>query len=458
MGNRKINSAIHNPNSALNYYPSKFKKTCSIADVSKYNKDHELFLCGRLLELNDLEKRGILSDESGEIDLQFKENQTNIGEGDIVQASGYLDSKNIFLVGSFTKLVPGQVSKVNKEERSHSRWRELLNNRHQQEILRFRSAFLHTSRDFFLQQGFVEMDAATLVPAAGMEPHIEPFITHLKRPEGELKQFYLHTSPEFAMKKMLVAGFEKIFFLGHVFRNNENTEIHSPEFTMLEWYRAYEDYTTLMDDCKELVYFLKNRLKPEWSHVWRRDDLLVRDWQTRSLTTIMMSKCGLDLRRIKEKDQEELLKSIRKNGIFDGDKSWPIDDLFFLLYINLVEPELGKDLPIIIKDYPLWMASMAKRKEDDPDFVERFELYIDGIELANGFTELNDPDEQLERLRKEQKQRQVMKRSQVPIDLDFIESLKAGMPPAAGIALGLDRLMMVCCGLNEIKELLTYSF
>ena len=153
MGNRKINSAIYNPNSALNYYPSKFKKTCSIADVSKYNKDHELFLCGRLLELNDLEKRGILSDESGEIDLQFKENQTNIGEGDIVQASGYLDSKNIFLVGSFTKLVPGQVSKVNKEERSHSRWRELLNNRHQQEILRFRSAFLHTSRDFFLQQG-----------------------------------------------------------------------------------------------------------------------------------------------------------------------------------------------------------------------------------------------------------------------------------------------------------------
>ncbi len=227
---------------------------------------------------------------------------------------------------------------------------------------------------------------------------------------------------------------------------------------MLEWYRAYDDYTTLMNDCKELVYFLNNRLKPEWSHLWRSDDLLTNEWQIRSLTSVMMSKCGLDLREIKEKNQVQLLKTIRSQGIIDGDKNWPVDDLFFLLFINLVEPELGKDSPTILKDYPLWMASLAKRKEDEPGFVERFELYIDGIELANGFSELNDPDEQLERLMKEQKQRQALKRSQVPIDLDFIESLKAGMPPAAGIALGLDRLMMVYCGLNEINEVLTYSF
>jgi lysyl-tRNA synthetase class 2 len=396
---------------------------------------------------------GVLRDESGEITISFRHMPDGIREGDILQVSGYFDQKT-FVVELFERLVPGSYFHKDRD----SRWRQLMMDESQRELIRFRSAFLKAIREFFWERDFIEIDAPALVPAAGMEPHIEPFRTELRMPGESGTEFFLHTSPEFVMKKMLVAGYEKIFYVGHVFRNGEEAPLHSPEFTMLEWYRAYQDYNSLMKDCQQLVSCLKENLQPNWSHIWREDGLLARQWETRTLTEIMKSTCGFDLGDIGIDDHGRLIKILRQNEITEGDDSWTIEDLFFLLFLNRVEPKLGKSSPLIVKDYPVWMASLAKRMQDRPNFVERFEVYIDRVELANGFTELNDPDEQLQRLEEEQRQRRDSGRTQIPIDKDFVEALRAGMPPSAGIAMGVDRLVMVCCAGETISRLLPYDF
>lgn len=451
------NSEIRNPESAIKQFPSKVKRTCRTAEVGLYNKETKIHLCGRLMKFGNA-GCGFLKDESGEIEVQFCDKNVEIQVGDILQLSGKV-KQNKFRVDSYKKLVDGALSiQTNQENNRYSPWYDFLGNPGKMKMMQFRSNFLQTIRDFFYQQGFIELDVPSLVNAAGMEPHIEPFTTHFSEKDGRSESFFLHTSPEFALKKMLTAGFEKIFYLGHVFRNGENTPLHTPEFTMLEWYRAYQDYTSIMKDCEDLLSFLTLQLQSKWSTIWRDDDLLQRDWQFRSLADIMLEKCGLVLDSIREEDQDAMLKIIRKQGIADGEKHWPIDDLFFLLFINMVEPWLGKEEPTILKDYPLWLASLAKRKEKKPDFVERFELYIDGIELANAFTELNDPNEQLQRLDKEKTLREVLSRTEIPIDDDFIGALRVGMPPAAGIALGVDRLIMVCSKQEDIRHVLPYYF
>ena len=417
-------------------------------------------MCGRLFDLNEKKKTGTLRDISGSVHVdffQFEKGLTNVNRGDIVQLNGYLNKKKGFTARGLKVLVPWKDLYRPETNLKNSRWYQLLKNQNQVEMLKFRSDFLQTVRRFFLELGFIEIDAPSLIPAAGMELHIEPFVTNFRSKTGESRQYFLHTSPEFTMKKMLVAGFEKIFYLGHTFRNGELAGLHSPEFSMIEWYRAYQDYTALMNDCRELVNFIELKLARKWQKIWRKDELLKQKWEIVSLAQLMKKYCRFDLKNIGPEDNEKMVKIARSKGLKNADKSWPIDDLFFILFLEFVEPELGKTAPLIVKDYPIWMASLAKRAQNNPNFVERFELYIDTVELANAFTELNDPEEQYLRLSEEQKQRRKLGRFEIPIDTDFIHALQTGMPPAAGIALGLDRLMMVCSGQNRIAELLPYS-
>lgn len=439
-------------------YPSKTKRTCLIRDLSQYRNAPVVHLCGRLIRLNRKKKTGMLRDWSGTLPLDFSAIETEILRlkiGNILQITGEPEDKN-FLVTRVVHLVANTV--IPQTRTPLPRWHQLLNNDEQFQLLRFRSDFLQTIRQFFLQQDFIEIDAPSLIPAAGMEPHIEPFVTEFHRKSGEKRTCFLHTSPEFLMKKMLVAGYEKIFYLGHAFRNEELAPTHSPEFSMLEWYRAYQDYTALMDDCIELIAYLQEKLRAKWQNLWRQDGLLQQKWRIISLTQLMQKRCGFDLAQIGKNDTQKLLQICHANGFTNADATWPIDDLFFLLFLEMAEPGLGADAATIVKDYPIWMASLAKKKASDPRFVERFEMYMDGIELANAFTELNDPDEQADRLLEEQKYRRQLGRTEIPLDTDFIAALRTGMPPAAGIALGVDRLMMVFTHRKNIAEVLPFSF
>ena len=439
-------------------HPSIAKRTCLIGEMPLHRKVPVLHLCGRLIDFDREKKTGLLRDRSGTLPLNFstpEPENPRLKAGDIVQVSGTPEAES-FLV---TQVVPLVTDTVMPQARTHPpRWQQLLNHEEQYQLIRFRSDFLQTIRQFFVKQDFIEIDAPSLIPAAGMEPHIEPFVTEFRRKSGEKQTYFLHTSPEFLMKKMLVAGYEKIFYLGHAFRNEELAPLHSPEFSMLEWYRAYQDYTALMDDCVELIAYLREKLRTKWQNLWRQDDLLQQNRRIISLTQLMQKRCGFDLAQIGKNDAQKLLQICHANGFTNADETWPVDDLFFLLFLEMAEPGLGADAPTIVKDYPSWMASLAKKKADDPRFVERFELYLDSMELANAFTELNDPDEQTDRLLAEQKYRRQLGRTKIPLDTDFIAALRAGMPPAAGIALGVDRLMMVFTNRKNIAEVQPFSF
>ncbi len=442
-------------------FPSRAKRTCRIGEIGDMPQHSELFLCGRLVQFDYHLATGELRDDSGSIKLQFtpkRQEYECLRVGDIVQVAGRSERGRIG-IDQIQVLVAGQESGMPSQNSSQPRWLELLQDSGQFQLLKLRSDFLQAVRRFFLEQNFIEIDAPSLVPAAGMEPHIEPFVTSFKSLDGrEVRPYFLHNSPEYVMKKMLVAGYEKIFYLGHTFRNAELAPLHSPEFTMLEWYRAYSDYTTLMQDCRELVNYITTQLTLKWIKFWRQDDLLQRDWHIRTLSEIMRTACQFELGEIAASDRVKLLQIAQAKGCSIADSSWSLEDLFFWLFLQFVEPGLGKQAPLIVKEYPIWQASLAKCKAEDPRFVERFELYIDNVELANAFTELNDPEEQYQRLLAEQEQRRRNGRSEIPVDLDFIRALQVGMPPAAGIALGVDRLLMVCTGQHSIHKILPYSF
>ena len=445
-----------------NFFPSICKRTCLISEISKFKNENQIDLCGRLTHFEREKKMGELTDWSGTIDLFFSaksEKANKIQQGDIVQLTGSLTSRKLFDVKNISILVPFVGKNKSTILENNPRWNQLLEYKSKFELIRFRSDFLNTIRHFFLDQGFIEIDAPTLNLSAGMEPHIEPFVTRFQsKSKEDATNYFLHTSPEFVMKKMLVAGYGKIFYLGHTFRNEELSNLHNPEFTMLEWYRAYEDYSSLMKDCQDLIDYLKIKLKKKWQSVWRKDELLEETFQTNSLAKLMKKYCHFDLSLIGKRDTKKLLEIAQSNGLAYTNEGWSLDDLFFLLFLEFVEPNLGRMAPTIVKDYPIWMASLAKRKSQDPNFVERFELYIDGIELANAFTELNDSKEQYQRLLDEQKLREQLGRSKIPIDMDFIRALEVGMPPSAGIAFGVDRLMMVCTNQKQISDVVPFSF
>ena len=326
-------------------------------------------------------------------------------------------------------------------------WARMLSGRGREVVL-LRAEVLRAIRDFFRKRGFVEVDLPALVRLPGMEPHIEPLRTSFHAGGREVECF-LHTSPEYAMKKLLAAGFERIFFLGYAYRDDEPSPTHSPAFLMLEWYRAYSDYKELMRDCEELFCELFGRFKGGLRFRYLGEELDASPpWPRVELRETMQKFVGMDPTRA---DVEELREAASARG-HKVDQSWTWEELFYLLLVEEVEPRLGRPRPTFVLDYPARLPSLARRKEEEPDLVERFELYFGGLELANAFSELNDPDEQRKRLMEEQAERKRLARTLYPLDEEFLEALSYGMPPSAGIALGVERLLMLLMDEDHIAE------
>jgi len=311
-------------------------------------------------------------------------------------------------------------------------------------------------RAFFAEDGFLEVETPALQVSPGLEPHIEAFATTLKTPGEGSEPRYLHTSPEFAMKKLLVAGLPRLFQIAHSFRNNDRGLTHHPEFTMLEWYRAGAGYFDLMADCEALLpRALAAAGRPAFVWQGRESDPNL-PWERQSVAEAFRRYVGIDLLATAPDPLSpslERLAACAPKGMtpHEGD-SW--EDLFFRIFLEHIEPRLGWPVPTLLYDYPLSMAALARPSAQDPRLAERFELYVCGLELANGFGELIDADQQRRRFEADQAKARALYGRAYPIDEDFLAALHYGMPESAGIALGVDRLVMLASGAPGIEEVL----
>ena len=331
------------------------------------------------------------------------------------------------------------------------RWKKLKESAHLRQNLASRAKALAAVRAFFDAQGYIEVETPVVVAKPGMEPHLDPFETTVADPFGNRYPAFLITSPEYAMKKLLVAGFPKIYQLARCFRNGEAFEgRHNPEFTMLEWYRTGTDYVGIMDETEALVAEVA-RKSVYRTTIERNGHVidLAKPWERLTVKEAMMRHAGIDLDAALE-DKGVFLDFARSHGhSVSDDVSW--DDAFFLVFLNEVEPKLGLERPVILYEYPVSMAALSKAAKD-PRYAERFEVYIGGLEVANAFTELTDAKEQRKRLEEERGLRKSLGRTDYGPDEDFLAALEEGMPEAGGIALGFDRLMMLLLGEDDIRH------
>jgi len=306
--------------------------------------------------------------------------------------------------------------------------------------LRERSILNRTIRAFFDAREFIEIEAPILVPSPGLELHLDAFA---------VEQRYLITSPEYQMKRLLAGGMQRIYSLGKVFRRKEAGEHHNPEFTMLEWYRADASWTEIADDTEALVWQCARSVGVR--HAGRC--ALEPPWPRLSVGEACERFGRVHV--YGDEDVATLRERVKAAGWrvpADGDWS----DIFFGFFLDAVEPHLGRDEPTLVYDWPRPLCALAREKPSDPRVVERFEVYAAGLELCNAFGELTDAAEQRRRLESDLAERRRRGLPEYPIDEKFLEALGA-MPPAAGIALGVDRLAMLLLGAGHIREVLAFA-
>jgi elongation factor P--(R)-beta-lysine ligase len=327
-----------------------------------------------------------------------------------------------------------------------------------------REKVLTAIRRFFLDREFHEVETPYLTGSLPPESYLEIFETTLLNRKREAKRAFLPTSPEPFIKKLLVAGVGNCFALPKSFRNTETTSLtHNPEFTILEWYRVNADYTDIMDDCEELVSFINTYLqrtndkeksaKPTELVYQKKHISLASPWERLTMCDAFKKYSGIDLPHALTRVEFAPLAK-KKGYTVTEDDTW--EELFHQVFFNEIEPYLGKGRPTILYDYPVELAALSRKKKSDPRFAERFEFYIEGLELGDAYSELTDAEEQLARFKDEEAERKRLGKITHPIDMDFIEALRVGMPTAGGIAVGVDRLIMLFADVVDIADTLFF--
>jgi elongation factor P--(R)-beta-lysine ligase len=310
-------------------------------------------------------------------------------------------------------------------------------------------------RAHFEHAGFTEVEAAQLQASPGNETHLHGFRVEAVSIDGARADVWLHTSPEFAAKKLLAAGETRIFDFARVFRNRERGRLHSPEFTMLEWYRASETYEALMADCAQILRIAAEAGgRDRWTFRGREVDPRLPPARL-TLAEAFRRFAGIDLLATLSAaatDREALATAATDAGVrVAADDSW--SDVFSRVLVEMVEPVIGNDRATILCEYPWPEAALARRKPGDPLVAERFELYACGVELANAFGELTDTAEQRRRFEEDMALKQAIYGERYPIDEEFLQAL-AAMPQASGAALGFDRLAMLAAGAESVEEVM----
>lgn len=309
-------------------------------------------------------------------------------------------------------------------------WQRIKNNPKLLNKYLVRERVIDVIRSFFKKHGFREVFTPTLVPIPSIEPNLEVFKTQLRTSKGKKRDGYLIMSPEFSIKKLLAAGIGNCFEIAKCFRNEEEvSELHNPEFTMLEWYRINSDYMDIMNDFEDL--FIQIIGSKKLNYQGKVYDLK-KPWPRISVANAFKRFAYRDVLKVSDED-------------------------FYKIFFNEIEPRLAKKRrPFFIYDYPISQASLSRPKASDPRFAERFEVFLAGVELGNCFSELVNWKEQKKRFEKDGVERKKLRKSDYPVDADLLEALKSGLKPTAGIAVGVDRLVMLAADAPSISETLFF--
>ena len=311
--------------------------------------------------------------------------------------------------------------------------------------LRLRGEFLQTVRDWFREQGFVEAETPLLVASGAVEPALDPFTVRGRNFSGQLP-----TSPEFQLKRLLSEYDADFFEIARAFRDDPASATHQPEFTMLEWYRSGRDYDALMEDCDGLLRTLADWMAARFPENRSLPDLFRLEYAT--VEAVFRRHAGLELAEfLPPAPAEKLIAEARRRGhLSDHPASW--DDAYFSIFLSEIEGKLGRSGPLLLQDYPASQAALARLKPADSRWAERVELYLNGLELGNGFSELTDPAEQRRRVAHANAERAARGESPHPEPVNLYAALDRGLPPCAGMAIGLDRLYLLITGGTDLGK------
>jgi len=433
-------------------------------------KDEEVSVAGRIMANRPMGKISFLDlrDGSGKIQLCFHKERLSekrlelfkdLDIGDIIGVKGNLgrtkSGEPTVWVEDFTLLAKSLQPLPEKwhglsdvDKRYRQRYLDLISNPEVKETFKVRSQVITAIHQFLNERGFLEVETPVLQPSAG-GALARPFITHHHALDQD---FYLRIAPELHLKRLIIGGFDKVYELGRIFRNEGISTKHNPEFTMLESYEAYADYNDVMKMVEEMVSEVCQQVLGTDKVEFGGNNLNFKPpWQRLELRQAIIEYSGIDFEEYPDADSLRA-EMLRLKMEVDPQKSRGrlIDELIS----TFVEPNLIQ--PTFILDYPVELSPLAKTKPDDERLVERFEAFAGGMEIANAFTELNDPIEQRERFLQQQKERQAEGEAIEVIDEDFLTALEYGMPPTGGLGVGIDRLVMLLTNQPSIREVILF--
>lgn len=473
--NERIKKIEELKKQGINPYPNKFDKKEDISDCLNLKIGKVVKTAGRLMTKRDIGKIAFcnLRDFSGEIQIVLQEKETpkivfdffkkNIDSGDFVGIDGkifktktgqhsILVNKLELLTKSILPLPSKWQGLQDKEERYRKRYLDLAINPQVKEVFKKREIIIDTLREFLKNKNFTEVEIPNLQTIYG-GASAKPFKTHLNALNMEL---FLSISPELYLKRLVIGGIEKVFTICKNFRNEGIDYSHNPEFTMLEFYYAYANYEKLMDMAEELLKKLFNNLGMNEKIEYQGKKLDFSNIRRIKFIDLVKEKTGIDLD--KSDNFESLKKEIEKKKLKEVDikncKNY--GGLIDELYKRIVRPNIIQ--PVFLTNYPVEMIALAKRNEKNPKIINTFQLIVNGAELIKAYDELNDPLEQEKRLKE---QAQLLKKGDeeaMPMDEDFIDALKIGMPPTAGFGLGIDRLTMLLTNQPSVKDVILFPF
>ena len=449
-------------------YPNSFRRNelakeliQEYSDLSKddlENTSISVKVAGRIMLRRLMGKASFttIQDMSAQIQLYLREDTlSNYDDfktwdiGDIIGVEGELFKTNtgelsikvteaILLTKSLKPLPEKHQGLVDVEQRYRKRYLDLLVNEEAREVFLDRSKIISETRNYFDSSGFIEVETPMMHPIPGGAA-AKPFVTHHNALGMDL---YLRIAPELYLKRLVVGGFEKVYEINRNFRNEGLSTKHNPEFTMLEFYTAYEDYEFQMDFVEALIKHLSNLEQSKRSF---------KKFKRLSFDEALTKNTSLNK---KDLDDIDSLRKFAKSLKIENFKTLSIGKLKAEIFESEVEDKLSE--PTFIYKYPLEISPLSRKSEGDEGYVDRFELFIDGKEIANGFSELNDPEDQLERFKMQMEDKEKGDEEAMEMDLDYIEALEYGLAPCAGVGIGLDRLVMLLTGIDSIRDVILF--
>lgn len=449
-------------------YPNSFRRNelakeliKEYSDLSKddlENTSISVKVAGRIMLRRLMGKASFttIQDMSAQIQLYLREDTlSNYDDfktwdiGDIIGVEGELFKTNtgelsikvteaILLTKSLKPLPEKHQGLVDVEQRYRKRYLDLLVNEEAREVFLARSKIISETRNYFDSSGFIEVETPMMHPIPGGAA-AKPFVTHHNALGMDL---YLRIAPELYLKRLVVGGFEKVYEINRNFRNEGLSTKHNPEFTMLEFYTAYEDYEFQMDFVEALINHLSNLEQSKRSF---------KKFKRVSFDEALAKNTSLNK---KDLDDIDSLRKFAKSLKIENFKTLSIGKLKAEIFESEVEDKLSE--PTFIYKYPLEISPLSRKSEGDEGYVDRFELFIDGKEIANGFSELNDPEDQLERFKMQMEDKEKGDEEAMEMDLDYIEALEYGLAPCAGVGIGLDRLVMLLTGIDSIRDVILF--